>query len=143
MPKQKFYYYETILTVDVIYEGPVHRDDQKVNRYANELMEHSRRFKTGDIPKGLGPDFLVTTRPIAAHFTDEIEKTISRPDPTIGNPRQIRKTYTKIKFILRPYRTATEVPPKCEIVALTLRECDCLGGEVKGKYEVEPEKVKV
>ncbi len=140
MPKQKFYYYETILTVDVIYEGPVHRADQRTNVYANELMEHSRRLKTGDIPKKKGPDYLVTSRPIAAHFTDEIEKTISRPDPTIGNPRHIRKTYTKIKFALRPFRVATEVPANSEIVALALRECDCLGGEVKGVHEVEPEK---
>ena len=140
MAKQKFYYYECILMVDVIYEGPVHRADQRTNVYANEMMEHSRRFKTGDIPKKKGPDFLVTTRPIAAHFTDEIEKTISRPDPTIGQPRHIRKTYTKIKFVLRPYRVATEVPANCEIVPLTLRECDCAGGEVKGKFEVEPEK---
>lgn len=143
MAKQKFYYYETVMQVDVLYPARVHRQDQRSNVYADDTMDHSRRFKTGDVSKGKGPDYLVTTRPIAAHFTDEIEKTLSRPDPTIGNPRHIRTTYTKIKFILRPYKAATEVPVNCEIVPLTLRECDYAGGEVKGQFEVEPQKERV
>lgn len=108
------FYYECVLQVDMTYMAPWGKGGshaEKDDEDAPMLVRHSLRVcpSRGQNARGVPfpPDYIVTDKPLAKHFTDQIVKKVSRPafDPYTGRKlpqRAYRKKITKIKFVLVP-----------------------------------------
>ncbi len=131
------FYYECVMTVDVAYMAPVHRQDQKFDVPLGgeiPLMQHNLRFKPADVFKERPADIMCTEKKIHRSFVEEYEKQVSRPKEKGGYPafkeREMRPKMTKIKFRLMDPSEVTESIKK-RAITVVLRECDLAGSEKK------------
>ena len=143
MAKEKYFFYECIKPVEVIFMA----HDQRRERWPRgtlqpPLCEHPFLFQPEnvDIDPPRPSDILVTNRPIAAHFTEEIEKEVSRRVSLEPGKRDRKnfETTTKPKFLLLDSQPPSDA--KRRTLYLDLRECDYLpltkpGPKAKTKLE--------
>ena len=133
MGKKRLYFYECVMTVDVAYMAPQHRQDMKqVGQFGfdsdkDQLVQHNIRLKPADPLKRRGADILCSEKPIAKHFLEVYEKQVSRHIVKDGMPvpgrREMRSKITKVKFRLMEQSEIAQVPAD-RIKYIRLRSCD-------------------
>lgn len=130
------YLYRCLMQCDIIFLHPRNNEAEKMPDlsmaermsmgYEGKLFPHPMRFKPADSLKNRAADVLKTSRPIAWYFLEEREKMVSRPkiDPRgfpMSRQREMRPTYTKIKFELIENPTESE---RIRAIPLKLRDID-------------------
>ena len=116
-----YYVYACVEDCDVGYMNYTPRREHHIPGRRPPDILHYWRFKRGRDARHPA-DILITPRPIAKHFTDQIEKNIKRKVLDTGET-VTRKTFTKVKFVLlRPDQITEAI--RARAIELDLRPFD-------------------
>ena len=108
----KRYYYRVLMPVDLPWIGPDQRRERWIRR-GRQLIQPAATTHVirvypspgySDTGEEILGDYIVTDKPVAKHYTEEVTKLVSRPDPdSVGTgKRDMRPKTSKIKLELVP-----------------------------------------
>jgi len=136
MAKPKRYYYECVLQCDLPYVAPDQRRERWPKNNIAPMCIHSKRLVPSD--GYTTPDFIVTDKPVARQYTEEVVKAVSRPDFEHPGARRriMREKVSKIKLRLLD---SDEVGETVRRTAIDLPWADALFTEATQDVILSPE----